>query len=286
MAIKKGLGKGIDALISRREEKPDSGVIEADINEVEPNRSQPREDFNPQELDDLSESIKAVGIIQPIIVTKEEGFYKIVAGERRWRAARLAGLQSVPIIVRELDEQDTLALALIENLQRVDLNPLEEAVSYKRLMDEFGFTQEEIAKKIGKSRSAVANILRYLSLPERVKELLKSNAISQGHAKVLMGVEDEEKQELAEKAAAEGLSVRALEDLIKERKQRRAAKPEKKMSPLHTAVYNNLERELDKIFGTRIKIRAGNKGTKGRIEIAFYNAEDLDRLYLLLKNIK
>ncbi|MDR1704396.1 MAG: ParB/RepB/Spo0J family partition protein, partial [Clostridiales bacterium] len=278
-------GKGLDALILARDEAPEQGTLEVDINLVEPNRAQPREDFNQADLEELAESIKAVGIIQPLIVKKEEGYYKIVAGERRWRAARLAALKTVPVITREADEQDTLALALIENLQRVDLNPLEEAVSYKRLMDEFGFTQEDIAKKIGKSRSAIANILRYLALPGGIKEHLKSGAISQGHAKVLLGVENTaEQQKLAGIAVSDQLSVRALERLVKDGKARKITEPKSDESSPYKALHKSLERELEGVLGTKISIKTDKSGERGRIEIEFYNNNDFDRLYLRLKN--
>jgi ParB family chromosome partitioning protein len=185
-----------------------------------------------------------------------------------------------------VDDRDTLALALIENLQRVDLNPMEEALSYKRLAEDFGFTQEDIAAKIGKSRSAIANILRYLGLPDVIKDLLKSGALSQGHAKVLLGVEDpSEQRELAEKAVSSQLSVRALEQLVKAGKSQRAEKPEIKESSSHDAVHKSLERELEGVLGTKINIKAGKSGERGRIEIEFYNNNEFDRLYLLLKNV-
>ncbi len=282
MAVKKGLGKGLDALISSNEEANPSNTLEIDVDLIEPNKNQPRVDFDQDELKELADSINAVGIIQPLILKKEGEFYTIIAGERRYRAARLAGLRYVPAIIRDAGEYETLAIALIENLQRVDLNPMEEAFSYNRLAEEFGFTQEEIAARLAKSRSSVANVLRYINLPEDAQEMLRSGKISPGHAKALLGLSDNDIiSELAALVVEKQLSVRALEIIIKnkteENKQKKTDNPD--------SVYKNLERELDSALGTKIRIKTGKDGDRGKIEIDFYTKDELDRLYILLRNV-
>lgn len=285
MAVKKGLGKGLDALITAREEDMEreaSGAVLVELQKIEPNRSQPRKTFGNEELLELAESIKTFGVISPLIVKKEDGYYSIIAGERRWRAARLAGLKAVPVVVAEYDGKETLEIALIENLQREDLNPVEEALAYKRLAEEFGMTQEAIAGRLGKSRSAVANAMRLLGLSEHALELLRDGAIQTGHGKVILGIENPaEQNRLAELAAEEGLSVRELEDIVKGLNN--PQKAEKKSRP-QPGAYAGIERELGQVFGVKTRVRADKGGNKGRIEIEFYSKEELDRIYLMLRN--
>ncbi|MCL2407734.1 MAG: ParB/RepB/Spo0J family partition protein [Defluviitaleaceae bacterium] len=293
MSKKSGLGRGIDALIQQvappaaigeAATEPSDNVIEIDIDKLEPNRSQPRRNFDANDLAELAESVRTFGILQPIMVKRDGAYYTIIAGERRWRAARLARLSKVPIIIREFDDKETLEVALIENLQRSDLNPMEEAVSYKRLADEYGMTQERIAERLGKSRSAVANAVRLLNLPEIIREMLIQGRLSGGHAKVLLGIEDEATQiDLADMASDGGMSVRELEDAVKARKDAAQTQqvPAKTKKP---GLYPSLEQELTTLFHAKTRIKTDKNGEKGKIEIDFASKEELDRLYLALKS--
>jgi ParB family chromosome partitioning protein len=290
MAVKKGLGRGVDALITKPEDEytPEhDSVLQIDINKIEPNINQPRRDFNKNELDELAESIRVYGVLSPLIVTKEAGYYTIVAGERRWRASRLAGLRTLPVIVREFFGRETLEVALIENLQRSDLNPMEEAASFKRLSEEFGLTQENIAERIGKSRSAIANSLRLLNLPDVIREMLSGGRLSAGHAKVLLGVGDAEVQiELADEAADGGLSVRGLEEAVSVALSKKNSSGKNKMPPQQNLnVYSGLEKELTESLMARTKIKSSKDGNKGKIEIGFDTKDELDRLFLVLRNL-
>lgn len=285
MIVKKGLGKGIDALITGDNGSEKAGkVLEIDINQIEPNRDQPRKIFRQEELAELAESIRQYGIISPIIVKKENDYYSIIAGERRWRAARIAELTSVPVIVRDYDDFDTLHVALIENLQRADLNPVEEALSFRRLLDEFDLTQEAVAEKIGKSRSAVANSLRLLNLSERILGHLQEDRLSAGHAKVLLGVADDTQRDaLADQIAEESLSVRETERLVAALSKGKKEKArDANLSP-KPSEYVYLENELNTALGTKVNIKSGKSGDKGKIEIEFFSKEELDRIYLQLK---
>lgn len=282
MSVKKGLGKGLNALISETnmekiESDAASGVLEVDINKVEPNRNQPRKHFDETSLRELAESISEHGILQPLLVNKEaEGYYSIVAGERRWRAARLAKLTHIPIIIKDYSESETLQIALIENLQREDINPIEEALSYKRLMDEFFFRQEDIAGKIGKSRSSVSYCLSLLQLDTRVQELLANKALNPSAAKTLLQLNDGDKQlQAAERIIRDGLSAVQAEKYIK---SLIAEEPDTGVSDKKpkSAGYTHLERDLNIILGTKVNIRDGKN--KGKIEIEYYSPEDLDRL--------
>ena len=288
MAVKKGLGRGVDALITIPADMdiPLGNILEIEINKIEPNREQPRRVFDKGELEELAESIRVYGVISPLIVKKDGEYYTIVAGERRWRASRIAGLKTLPVIVREFDGKETLEVALIENLQRTDLNPMEEAATFKKLADEFGMTQENIAERIGKSRSSVANALRLLNLPEIVREMLGHGRLSAGHAKVLLGVEDEKFLiDLADEAADGGMSVRELEDAIKVRLTAKDTKSTKKTPNTASGVYPALERELTERLLTKTRIKSGKGGDKGKIEIEFASKEELDRLYMALRNL-
>ncbi len=287
---KKGLGRGLDALFgeSTAEDivvsvpaKADGDYVERiKLVDIEPNPNQPRSDFDEEALEELSLSIKEHGVITPIIVKKaENGFYQIVAGERRWRASKKAGLKTIPAIVKDFSESETQEVALIENLQRRDLNPVEEALGYKRLMDEFSLTQEQISQKMGKSRSSVANSLRILALPPSVIDLLKSGEISFGHAKVLLSCDSKKKQEeLAYLTAKEDLSVRSLEEIIK--KKPKTPKKEKKEDLNLALAFKEIEKRVSSSLGTNVKI--SSKGKKGTIQIEYYSSEELERLVKLL----
>ncbi|MEN2775065.1 ParB/RepB/Spo0J family partition protein [Acetivibrio clariflavus] len=280
---KKGLGKGLGALISTANEEIQSGgVIELKINEIEPTVGQPRKKFDDEKLMQLSESIKEHGIVQPIIVRKEDNTYKIVAGERRWRAARLAGLTSVPVIVKELSNRQVMEMALIENIQREDLNPIEEAEAYERLLNEYNMTQEELSKSIGKNRSTIANIIRLLYLCDKVKEHLINGEISSGHARAILALDDIELQEKVCKEIIEkSLSVRETEKLVK-----RIQKGDEKVEKVKNEDENiqKIEDDLEKILGTKVKLF--NKNKKGKIMIEYYSNEDLERILELFKKME
>lgn len=293
MAVKRGgLGKGLDALISEKPvEKKNSKVeeVSADstreisINEIEPNKNQPRERFDEDGLVDLADSIKQHGIFQPIIVTKgDNGFYQIVAGERRWRAAKMAGLKTIPALVRDYSDLEILEISLLENLQRENLNPIEEAKTYKRFMDEFHMKQDEVAEKVSKSRATVANSLRLLNLDGRVQEMLIEEMISMGHARALLGISDGNNQySLATEVFDKKLSVREVEKLVKNYNEK---KPEKhKEAVVRDFIYNDLENNLKEILGSKVNIC--DKNGKGKIEIEYYSKDDLDRIYELLYSI-
>lgn len=282
--MKKGLGKGLDIFFSDSpsvELDKKEGVIEVKITEIEPNKKQPRKTFDKEKIAALSESIKEHGIIQPIVVTKNEnGMYSIVAGERRWRAAKEAKLRTVPVIIKEYSKEQSAEIALIENLQREDLNAIEEALGYRALMDEFGMTQEEVSQKIGKSRSAVANSLRLLALDDVTKELLSEGLISGGHARALLAVENSViRGELAKRIADEGLSVRDAEALAKKASAEKPKSRPKKKSDFQIELDSIGEKLSDK-FGTKVKISSGSR--KGKIEIEYYGNDDLDRILSLI----
>ena len=279
---RKGLGKGLDSLFGGID-TTSSGetVVELKISEVEPDRNQPRRDFDEIKLAELASSIKEHGVITPIIVTKlDTGFYRIIAGERRWRASKIAEKKTIPAIVRQVEKGELYEISMIENLQRQDLNPVEEAKGYKRLTDEFGLTQEQISKRLGKSRSSVANSLRILNLPKEVINLIENGDVSFGHAKVLLSLEDEKKQiALASKIVQEKLSVRDLEALLKQ-PVKKETKPKKVDLNMKLAL-KAYEEKVTKGLSTKVKI-VGNKN-KGKIEIEYYGTEDLERIVNLMK---
>lgn len=288
---KKGLGRGLNALLQSDEPissevkvQGQETVSELKIMDIEPNTTQPRKDFDDEKISELADSIKEHGVITPILVQKSEnGFYKIIAGERRWRASKLAGKKTIPAIIKDYNKEEFYEVSLIENLQRQDLNPVEEALGYKRLMDEFGFTQEEVAKKLSKSRSSVANSLRLLNLEKEVMELLREGKISTGHAKVLLGLSDKKRQvALSKEVAEKELSVRQLENLIKADTQK-PKKEIKKDLNLRLA-FEDAEKRFSNIFSTKVQI-VDKKG-KGKITIDYYSKEDLDRITKLLEKIK
>ena len=282
MAKKSALGRGVSVLIPEYNtpEEDASGVVELKLVDVEPNREQPRKRFDREKLEALTESVRTHGVIQPILVVKKGETYEIVAGERRWRAAKAAGLKVIPAIVRDYDRIKVMEVALIENLQREDLNPVEEAQGYKSLMQQFSMTQEQISERVGKSRSAVANALRLLNLPEEVLALVEAGTLSGGHAKAILGLQNQgDQMAVAQLVIEKGLSVRQVEQLIKNKEKPKKTAP-KTSAEVRMAV-RDLERELSSCVGTKVKIK-DNKG-KGRIEISYYSHEELERLMEYLK---
>ena len=278
MASQKGLGRGLGALLGDFSDTTaeDSAFKQLPLHRVEPNPDQPRQDFNEEELQSLAESIRVHGVIQPLTVREtSDGYYQIIAGERRWRASRLAGLTEIPALVIEADDKTAKELALIENLQRQDLNSVEEALGYQSLMDDFGLTQEEAAERVGKSRSAVANALRLLTLDEKVLEMIRVGSITAGHARAILMLKSEKKQvEAAQKIANLGLSVRQAELLCKNMSQEQQ---EKKEEPVLKVDYvKECEKSLSKHLGRGVKIVNGKR--KGKFELEFYGQEDLQVL--------
>ncbi len=280
--MKKGLGKGLGALITSADTTSDETFVkEIKINEIEPNANQPRKSFDNEKLVQLSESIKQHGVVQPIIVKKEENTYKIIAGERRWRAARLAGLTSVPVVVRDVSNKQVMEMALIENIQREDLNPIEEAEAYERLMKEYNLTQEEISNTVGKSRPAIANSLRLLNLNGKLKAYVINEEISSGHARALLAIDDVKLQEkIAEEIIDKELNVRETEKIIK----KMLSKDKKPKQAKLTEELADIEDKLKNIFGTKVKLLSNNK--KGKIMIEYYSNEELERILELVASIK
>ena len=296
---KSRLGKGLDSLIpnkindisaskvEKKQEKendsPKSGEIMVRINEVEPNRDQPRKDFDEDALMELADSIRQFGILQPLLVQKKKNYYEIIAGERRWRAAKLAGIKEVPIIVKDYTDQEIVEISLIENIQRENLNPIEEAMAFKRLLQEFQLKQDEVAERVSKSRTAVTNSMRLLKLSPRVQQMIIDDMISTGHARALLAIDDEEQQFiLANKIFDEKLSVRETEKLVKALKNPK--KEVKKEKPEHTFIYENIEEQIKNIMGTKVSVNQKANG-KGKIEIEYYSEEELERIYDLLMTI-
>lgn len=279
-APRKRLGKGLGALLGEQaveSSRTGSGVMEVPVLRITPNRFQPRHTFDPEAIADLAASIAQKGVLQPLIVTEgPDGGWELVSGERRWRAARQAGLNSVPVIVRQVEERDLLEIALIENLQREDLDAIEEATGYRRLIDEFGATQAELAQHLGRSRPAVANALRLLDLPDGVQAMVRQGRLTAGHGRTLLGLENRRRMpELAREAADRGLSVRQLERRVK----RENGGARKAAEPVRSAELERqrIEEELQRALGTRVAVRA-SAGGKGKIEIAFYSLEDFEGL--------
>ena len=285
MASNKGLGKGLGALLGDLDDpiQENTPYKLLPIHKVEPNPEQPRRDFNEEELEALSESISIHGIIQPLTVREmDSGYFQIIAGERRWRAARMAGLSEVPVVVVEADDRKAMELALIENLQRQDLNPVEEALGYQSLMEEYGMTQEEAAGRVGKSRPAVANALRLLNLNERVLQMVRDGELTAGHARAVLVLKDERKQQqAAQRIAALGLSVRQAELLCKNMTRQPAPTPK---VTLAVDYIGECEKSLSKHLGRGVKIVSGKR--KGRFELEFYGNDDLQNLLDALMSIK
>ena len=255
------------------------------IDEIEPNRSQPRQNFDEETLQELAESIKMYGIIQPLIVQKHNDYYQIIAGERRWRAARIAGLTEIPVIIKDYSPMEAIEIALIENLQREDLNPIEEAVAFQKLIDDFGLKQEEAAEKVSKSRTAVTNSLRLLKLDDRVKQMIIDEMISSGHGRALLAISDKNLQyTTAMKVFDNKLSVRETERLVKSITSEVPAKKQK-IDPQMEIIYHELEDKIKSIIGSKVSINARNNN-KGKIEIEYYSEEDLERIVSLLESIQ
>ena len=307
MAVKRnGLGKGLDSLIPDRSDKMSkktsnaegktevvnakdekvgqSGEVLVKINQVEPNRDQPRKEFDEDALLELADSIKQFGILQPLLVQKKKDYYEIIAGERRWRAAKLAGIKEVPVEIKTYTDQEILEISLIENIQRENLNPIEEAMAYKRLLEEFKLKQDEVAERVSKSRTAVTNSMRLLKLSKRVQQMIVDDMITTGHARALLAIDDEEQQyTIANKIFDEKLSVRETEKLVKTLKN---PKKEQKVEKVeHTFIYDNLEEKMKDIIGTKVNVSPKSNG-KGKIEIEYYSEEELERIFDLIMSIK
>lgn len=280
MAMKKGLGRGLDALLGDYTQPTPEGVQELDIHLIDTNAGQPRKDFDQEKLQELADSIRQHGVVQPILLRQNGERYVIVAGERRFRAARLAGLEKVPAIVKDLDEAQVMEVALIENLQREDLNPIEEAAAIRFLMQQHDLTQEEVSKRLSKSRPAIANSLRLLTLPEPVQAYLRNGKLQAGHARALAGLQDPEAQAvLADKIVGEGLSVRSAESLAREQGQKPPR--QKKEPPATDPDLAAAEASLREWLGTKVSIQGSSQ--RGRIVIEYYNAELLQGIYDLLR---
>ncbi len=286
---KKRIGKGLDALIpgSVKENTPpaklEGDVVKVKISKVEPNREQPRKHFDEDALHDLAESIKQVGLLQPILVQDRKDYYEIIAGERRWRASNIAGLKEVPVIIKNFTEQEIVEIALIENIQREDLNPIEEAQAYKRLLTEFNLKQDEVAERVSKSRTAVTNSIRLLKLCDEVQQMVIEDMITTGHARALLAIEDPEQQYiLAQKVFDEKLSVRDIEKLVKNLGKTKVKKEEKNKQL--DAIYQQMEEILKEKLSTKVVI-TGKENGAGKIEIEFFSHEELDRLIDLMNKI-
>jgi ParB family chromosome partitioning protein len=277
------LGRGLDALIPEYEPAIDSGkeYLLCDIDQIQPNRYQPRQHFNEDDLEDLSRSIKSQGIIQPLLVRQFERGYELVAGERRLRAAVKAGLTQVPVVIRNVSDTDMLEMSIVENIQRENLNPMEEAQAYHRLIEEFDLTQDQVAERVGKSRSAVANFLRLRNLPPQIKESIVSGSMSMGHARAIAGIDKKTMQmDIWRKVVSRGLSVRQTEDLVKQAKKTKPA-PRQPIVKEYANYLSDVADDLSRYYGTKVMI--SQRGNIGKVEIEFYNDEDLDRLLGLLK---
>ena len=307
MAVKRnGLGKGLDSLIPDRSDKMSkktsnaegktevvnakdekvgqSGEVLVKINQVEPNRDQPRKEFDEDALLELADSIKQFGILQPLLVQKKKDYYEIIAGERRWRAAKLAGIKEVPVVIKTYTDQEILEISLIENIQRENLNPIEEAMAYKRLLEEFKLKQDEVAERVSKSRTAVTNSMRLLKLSKRVQQMIVDDMITTGHARALLAIDDEEQQyTIANKIFDEKLSVRETEKLVKTLKNPKKEQKAEKVE--HTFMYDNLEEKLKDIIGTTVNVSSKSHG-RGKIEIEYYSEEELERIFDLIMSIK
>lgn len=284
-----GLGKGLDSLIpeiidSKEEYTEEDGVASIKITRIEPNRSQPRKEFDRESLEELAESVKQYGILQPLLVQKRDDYYEIIAGERRWRAAKLAGIKEVPVIIRDYSEQEIVEISLIENIQREDLNPIEEALAYKRLIDEYYLKQEEIALRVSKSRTAITNTMRLLKLSDMVKQMLVNDEITSGHARALLALSEVDLQDkIALEIAENDLSVRETEALIKKIQKPSAQKID--TGKENEFIYEDIEKKIENIVGTKVNLNRKKTG-KGRIEIEFYSEDELDRIFDLLMSIK
>ena len=294
----KGLGKGIDSLISNayavETKKKDSAAADKKEPEttvklrlVEPASSQPRQKFDEDALLELSESIKQFGVLQPLLVTERKDYYEIIAGERRWRAAKMAGLKEVPVIIKKLTEQEIMEISLIENIQRENLNPIEEALAYKKLINEFNLKQDEVAERVSKSRTAVTNAMRLLKLNDKVQQMVIDEMLTTGHARALLAIEDENMQHtVAQQIFDEKLSVRDTEKLVKNiQNGKKAAKEKEVLDPKLKVIYDDLAEQMKKILGTKVLINAKDEKS-GKIEIEYYSQDELDRIIDLIRTIQ
>lgn len=294
-AKNRGLGKGLEALFSNSEidtkeinsEKADEikaqGIEFIDINNIKPNENQPRKSFDDEKLQELANSIKEHGLIQPVILRQAEKGYEIVAGERRWRACRKAGLKEIPCMIKDLTDEQNMLVAIIENMQREDLNPIEEAEGLNQMISSFGMTQEEVSKSVGKSRPYITNSLRLLKLPQEVRNMVSEGKLTTGHARAIAGIGDQEKQiKLAEFVLQKELSVREIEKLIKEEHSPKKKNPRRKAEK--SADVKRVEEDLKHIMGTKVSLN--QSGRKGRIEIEYYSRDELERLIELLKTLQ
>jgi len=300
MAGKRGLGAGIDTLIPKRKESDSNTKTEVktvvkevdkiDINKIEPNNSQPRKNFNEDSLQELADSIQQHGMIEPLIVQQgEKGFYRIIAGERRWRAAKIAGLKEIPVIVKDYTNQEIMEIALIENIQREDLNPIEEAEAFQKLIEEYHLKQDEIAEKVSKSRVAITNALRLLKLDEKVRQMVIEDKIKSGHARALLAIEDLELQyNTAIKVFDEKLSVRETEKLVKNLSKDDKKQEEKKIPAEEQlqVVYAEYAEKLKTIMGTKVNINRNKDGKKGKIEIEYYSSEEFERIIDMMSHLQ
>ena len=297
MAVKRGgLGKGIDSLIpegkkavpaKKTEEKVVEKVVHEEqmikISKIEPNREQPRRNFEEDALLELADSIRQFGVLQPLLVQKKGDYYEIIAGERRWRAAKLAGLKEVPIIIKDYTKQEIVEIALIENIQRENLNPIEEAMAYKRLLTEFNLKQDEVAERVSKSRTAVTNSMRLLKLDEKIQQMVIDEMISTGHARALLAIENVDEQiNLAMRIFDEKLSVRDVENII--RLMKNPKQPKEKKVVENSFIYHDLEEKMIAVMGTKVSVNQKAKG-KGKIEIEYYSDAELERIFDLLMSV-
>lgn len=314
VAKRKGLGKGLDSLIptktdagsslnkpgqnmgqnigaensaNEKKEEEKGGEIFLKINQVEPNRDQPRKEFDEDALMELADSVKQFGILQPLLVQKRADYYEIIAGERRWRAAKIAGLKEVPVIIKDYTKQEIVEISLIENIQRENLNPIEEAMAFKRLLEEFNLKQDEVAERVSKSRTAVTNSMRLLKLSQRVQQMIIDDMITTGHARALLAIDDEELQyTIATKIFDEKMSVRDTEKLVKSLKSPKTTKEEPKKNVVeHTFVYDDIIEKMKNVIGTKVNINAKPNG-RGKIEIEYYSEQELERIYDLIMSIR
>ncbi len=301
MAVKKkGLGKGLDSLIpdnrgaksteselplkKEMESESSSGELMLKINQVEPNREQPRKKFEEDGLLELADSIKQFGILQPLLVKRKKDYYEIIAGERRWRAAKIAGVKEVPVIIKEYSDQEIVEIGLIENIQRENLNPIEEAMAFKRLLEEFNLRQDEVAERVSKSRTAVTNSMRLLKLSDKVQQMIIDDMISTGHARALLAIDNKEQQYiLANKIFDEKLSVRETEKLIKDLKNPK--KPKEKKEKENPFIYKDIEEKMKEVMGTKVNISSKGNG-KGKIEIEYYSDKELERMFDMIMSIR
>ena len=297
MAAKKGgLGKGLDSLIVKKEEgvvavnpEQHGAPVEVDINKVEPNKLQPRKNFDEDKLQELADNIKIHGIVNPIIVQDRKGYYEIIGGERRWRAARIAGFKKVPVIIMNLSEQEFVEISLIDNIQREQLNPIEEAMAFARLIDEFNLKQDEVAERVSKSRTTITNALRLLKLDKRVQDIIVDDKLSTGHARAMLAIADPDKQyEFAERAFDEKMSVRDVEREVKKLLNDKKSDKKSKASEIDSqlaAVYQETQERLKGVLGTKVFINAKDNKS-GKLEIEYYSQDELNRIVELLENIK